>query len=226
MDHFFRVAGDLPVQPILDEIRRWPEAWDLQTGRQKIQVQREARAIPIRGLRKSKIRGRPRRDVHETRYTTISRQFPRTTQFICDQAEQLDADLSRARLVCLPPGHVVHPHVDRGEYYARRNRFHLVVESDGSWMRAGDEEVRMRTGEFWWFDNKAEHEARNHGEIDRIHLIFDLEPRDGVLGPPGSRGQGEGLIDGCNDRRPRGDDSVHDSPSEAASGGERNQEEA
>ena len=184
MQNFFRIADALPVEPILEEIHRWPDAWDLQTGRQKIAVQREARAIPIRGLRKSKIRGRQRRDVHETRYTTISRQFPRTTKFICDWAERFDAELARAKLVNLPVGHVVYPHHDRGEYYARRNRFHFVLQSEGSWMRAGDEEVRMRTGEFWWFDNKAEHEARNDGEVDRIHLIFDLEPRDGELGPP------------------------------------------
>ncbi len=50
-------------------------------------------------------------------------------------------------------------------------------------MRAGDEEVRMRPGEFRWFDNKAEHEAGNHGSMERIHLIFDLEPRDRILGP-------------------------------------------
>ncbi|MEL6920992.1 MAG: aspartyl/asparaginyl beta-hydroxylase domain-containing protein [Pseudomonadota bacterium] len=43
-------------------------------------------------------------------------------------------------------------------------------------MRAGDEEVRMKTGELWWFDNKAEHEAMNDSETDRIHLIFDLLP--------------------------------------------------
>jgi hypothetical protein len=35
----------------------------------------------------------------------------------------------------------------------------------------------MQEGELWWFDNKAVHEARNDGQEDRIHLIFDLLPR-------------------------------------------------
>lgn len=187
MKNFKRIAQDLKIEPILRELDRWPEAWEQQTGRQKISVQREARSIPIRGLRKSKIAGRKRRDVHETRFTTISRQFPQTTKFICCWAETLDADLARAKLVNLPPGHRVYTHRDRGDYYAVRNRFHLILKSEGSWMRCGDEELRMRPGEFWWFDNKEVHEASNDGTTDRLHLIFDLEPRNGILGPPADR---------------------------------------
>jgi aspartyl/asparaginyl beta-hydroxylase (cupin superfamily) len=188
MKNFCLLQQDMPVRILLDEIARLPNAWDLQTGRQRITVQREARAIPLRGLRTSKIRGRARRDVHETRFTTLSRQFPQAIRFICDWAERLDSELARAKLVSLPPGNLVYPHIDRGEYYACRNRFHFVLQSDGSWMRAGDEEVRMQTGELWWFDNKAEHEARNEGEGDRIHLIFDLEPKNGALSPEAGLG--------------------------------------
>jgi len=55
---------------------------------------------------------------------------------------------------------------------------HLVLKSTaGSWLRAGDEEVTMREGELWWFDNKAVHEAWNKGG-DRIHLIFDVLSRE------------------------------------------------
>ena len=65
-----------------------------------------------------------------------------------------------------------------GEYYRLHERHHLVLRSSlGSWLRAGEEEVRMREGELWWFDNRAVHEAFNDGDEDRIHLIFDLLPR-------------------------------------------------
>ena len=181
--NFRLVARDVAIAPILAELARWPEAWDLQVQRQKIAVQRESRSIPIRGLRKSRIGGRSRRDAHETRYTTISRQFPQTTRFICRCAQLLDSELGRAKLVSLPVGHQVYAHSDRGDYYARRDRYHLVLQSDGSQMRCGDEQRSMSTGELWWFDNKKIHEAQNNGNSDRIHLIFDLEPRNGTLGP-------------------------------------------
>ena len=187
LKNFSLVEQGIDVDPILREIARWPEAWDIQTGRQEVTVQREARAIPIRGLRKSKIAGRARRNVHETRFTTISRQFPQTTRFLCEWAEKLDSELSRARLVNLPAGHRVYAHIDRGDYYAVRNRFHLIIKSEESWMRCGDEEITMRVGELWWFDNKEVHEANNSGASDRIHLIFDLEPMSGVLGVSHSR---------------------------------------
>jgi len=176
MKYFRLEHTKVDVAPILAELEQFPEAWSAQRGRQKIAVQREALAIPIRGLRKSKIQGRKRRDVHESRYTTISKRFPAVIHFIVNTAEQRKAKIARAKIVNLPPGKHVYPHIDRGNYYAARDRYHLVLDSAGSWMRAGNEEVRMKTGELWWFDNKAEHEALNDSDQNRIHLIFDLEP--------------------------------------------------
>jgi len=226
--NFERLEVDVDVSPILDELRRQPEAWHEQTGRRRIAVQAQADVIPIRGLRKSKIAGRRRRDVHESRFTTLSRRFPATVGFLRDFAEAMDGRLGRARIVRLAPGRRVLPHVDSGAYYACRDRYHLVLVSAGSWMRCGDEEVVMRAGELWWFDNKQEHEAANAavhrkaanaavnrqaanatvnrqaanatvnrqaanatvqgqaGGADRIHLIFDLEPRCGRVRTPGA----------------------------------------
>ncbi len=179
MKYFRRIRSDVDVRPFLDEIARAPSAWDLSTGRQaKITVQREAESIPLRGLVKSKIAGRKRRDVHESRFTTTSRRFPIARAFLTAFAAERDAEPGRARIVRLRPGHRVYRHVDRGEYYRLRDRYHLILQSaSSSHMKAGDEEVRMRVGELWWFDNKAPHEAVNDGDTDRIHVIFDLLPR-------------------------------------------------
>lgn len=173
---FRLMKRDVDVRPIATELAANPEAWFAQTGRQQVRVQREAIAIPIRGLRKSKLVGRNRRDVHASRWTTLSRSFPAVMAFIEAFARERDASLGRAKIVSLPPGGRVHAHVDRGEYYACRDRYHLVIESAGCAMRAGEEVVVMRTGELWWFDNKTEHEAWNDSDAPRIHLIFDLEP--------------------------------------------------
>jgi len=180
MKYFKRIQHDVPTAPLLDEIASVSDAWARATGRQdKIAVQREALAIPLRGLRQSMLYGRKRRDVHESRWTTASAAFPLARAFITQAAEQLDADLSRAKIVCLPAGRRVYPHIDRGEYYRLRGRYHLVLKSTtGSWLKAGDEELRMREGELWWFDNDQMHEAHNDGDEDRIHIIFDLLPAE------------------------------------------------
>lgn len=180
MKYFKRIRADIPTEPFLKEIACVSDAWAVATGRQdKIAVQREALAIPLRGLRKSMMFGRKRRDVHESRWTSGSVDYPLACAFLEDVATELNADLSRAKIVCLPAGRKVYPHIDRGAYYRLRGRYHFILKSSaGSWMKAGDEEIRMREGELWWFDNDQMHEAHNDGEEDRIHIIFDLLPAD------------------------------------------------
>lgn len=178
MENFKRLRAGIDTAPFLEEIVSVDNAWSMATGRQdRIKVQREAMAIPLRGLRKSMIDGRKRRDVHESRWTSGSERYPRACAFLRAFGEETDGVLGRAKIVLLPAGRRVYPHIDRGEYYRVRNRHHFVIASnDGSWMRAGDEEVRMREGELWWFDNNKMHEAKNDGEQDRIHMIFDVLP--------------------------------------------------
>lgn len=181
MKNFKLLQSDIDTTPLLAEIAARTSAFEAHRGRQeKVRVQREALAIPLRGVRASAVGGRARRDVHESRWTSSSREYPLARTFLNTIADELGGALSRAKIVCLPPGHRVYPHIDRGEYYRLRDRYHLVLKSSGSWMRAGDEEVRMRSGELWWFDNNQMHEARNDGNDDRIHLIFDLLPRGGA----------------------------------------------
>ena len=178
MKYFKKIRSDVPVGPFLSEIACVDDAWANATGRQdKIAVQREALAIPLRGLRKSMLLCRARSDVHESRWTTGSVNFPVARAFLEDVSVELDADLSRAKIVCLPAGKKVYPHIDRGEYYRFRGRYHFVLKSSaGSWLKAGDEEVRMHEGELWWFDNDQMHEAFNDGDQDRVHIIFALLP--------------------------------------------------
>ncbi|MEM1352288.1 MAG: aspartyl/asparaginyl beta-hydroxylase domain-containing protein [Pseudomonadota bacterium] len=178
MRYFKRLHHKIPTGPFLNEIAALDDAWAQATGRQdKIAVQREALAIPLRGLRKSQIFGRKRCDVHESRWTTSAAAFPLARAFIAETAAELDADLSRAKIVSLPAGKQVCPRIHQGEYHRFRGRYHMILKSSaGSWMRAGDEEVRMREGELWWFDNDQIHEAHNDGDEDDILIIFDLLP--------------------------------------------------
>lgn len=178
MQYFRRVRAGIDTQPFIDEIMAVDGAWEQAIGRQqKIEVQREALAIPLRGLRASAVGSRKRRDVHESRWTGGSVQYPLARRLLQDVAASENGELGRAKIVCLPAGRRVYPHVDRGAYYALRHRYHFVLRSAaGSWLKSGDEEVRMQQGELWWFDNHQVHEACNDGDQDRIHLIFDLMP--------------------------------------------------
>ena len=176
MQYFERIDQHVDIQPLLDEIASIKDAWALASGRQnKVTVQRESNSVPLRGIAKSKTLGRRSQDVHESRATKISRKFPVAVAWLEDFAQRQQAQLGRAKIVRLPPGAHAYPHVDRGEYYEVRDRYHLVLKSlEGSPLRSADETALMREAELWWFDNKQFHEAWNTSEEDRIHLIFDL----------------------------------------------------
>lgn len=182
MRYFKLVEASVDPEPFLTEIDSVEDAWLGATGRQeKIAVQREALAIPLRGLRKSAINGRKRRDVQESRWTTGSKRFPFARSYLEKVATRLNSVPGRAKIVCLPAGKRVYPHIDRGAYYRAHNRYHLVLKStSGSWLKTEEEEIRMKEGELWWFDNDRMHEAMNDGDEDRVHMIFDLLPRESV----------------------------------------------
>ncbi len=88
--------------------------------------------------------------------------------------------LGRVLVNRLPSGKRVIAHSDRVEgmtdkYY---DRFHAVIQTNaGVDFRAGDEHAAMRPGDIWWFDNFAEHEVKNGGNSDRIHMIVDIRTR-------------------------------------------------
>jgi hypothetical protein len=164
------------VNPLLEEIQAQEEAWSANTVRQdEIPVQRDTNSIFLR----SAVR-RPDLNINENqecRETAISKNFPLAMEFLTKAATLLKSSLSRAVIVRLKPKSGVGVHIDTGSYYLIRNRYHFVLRSRmGSLLRSGNEQVRMREGELWWFDNKQYHCSFNESDEWRIHYIFDLLP--------------------------------------------------
>ena len=79
----------------------------------------------------------------------------------------------------LPPGKVIKPHKDGGQYYTFHNRIHVpLVTNPGVMMTVDQEEFQMEVGNIYLFQNLRRHAARNQGQEARIHLIMDvLDPR-------------------------------------------------
>jgi outer membrane protein assembly factor BamB/orotate phosphoribosyltransferase len=176
MKYFELIRSGIDVAPLLEEVRSQEQAWLHNTSRQdKIRVQRDTNTIFISGPV-------PRPDLNvnenqESRFTAIAELFPKAVAFMTGFARDMNAQLSRATIVRLKPKSHVSRHIDAGSYYLIRDRFHLVLRSSaGSVLMSGGEQVRMKEGELWWFDNKQVHEAYNESDEWRIHYIFDLLP--------------------------------------------------
>ncbi len=177
MKNFKLCQTEVNIEPILDELKRNHETWRLNTQRQQnIAVQRHTESIFLRSGHQTdkSVRTENEQKVKDAPAAPL---FPRTISWLNQTATLLDGELSRVLFAKLQPRTQVYRHIDHGEYYARRDRYHLVLQSSGgSQLIAGDEEVHMKERELWWFDNKKPHEAFNHSDDHRIHLIFDILP--------------------------------------------------
>ncbi|TMP78447.1 hypothetical protein CWB73_16675 [Pseudoalteromonas phenolica] len=176
--HFKQIDFPIPYQTITDEINKNKALWLINTSRQdNIKVQRETNTIFLRSALKPLPAGISGNDFHQDRETAMAQHFPQLMHTLYQFAESIEGQLSRVTIVRLKPDGRVYPHIDEGEYYKYRDRYHIVIDSpEGSEMIAGDEKVIWQQGEFWWFDNKAIHEAKNHGRSFRVHIIFDVLP--------------------------------------------------
>ena len=182
MQHFKRVAEQVELHPFLKELDESRELWLADTSRQrKVRCQRNTQNIFLRAAKKPLPPGaRNANDVHESRKTRFAAKFPDTLAFCENAASQLGGELGRATLVALLPKSRVYPHIDAGDYYRVRDRFHLVLKSSqGSPLSVEEETAVMRPGELWVFNNKARHWAENLSEDSRVHLIFDILPASG-----------------------------------------------
>lgn len=109
--------------------------------------------------------------------------FPSIEKLV-DQVLGLGFGSIPAKIVCayLPPGKVIKPHKDGGQYYTFHNRIHVpLVTNSQVIMTVDGEQFAMDVGDIYLFQNLRRHAASNEGTEGRIHLIMDvLDPRYSV----------------------------------------------
>ena len=81
----------------------------------------------------------------------------------------------------IPPGKQVYSHDDRGAWHAEYHNTKIWVPlaaNERCYNRCRDEEIIMRPGQAWTFNNLEPHSVRNEGDSARVTLIcsFRTEP--------------------------------------------------
>lgn len=84
--------------------------------------------------------------------------------------------LGRVMINKIAPGGRIYPHEDSKEHTDYYTRFHVVLQSGaGCILKAGDEQLEMRTGDVFWFNNKLTHEVINNSGSDRLSMVIDIK---------------------------------------------------
>ena len=81
--------------------------------------------------------------------------------------------LKRCGFLGIPIGGKVGKHVDFGNYYLTKDRYHISIQGRYCYT-VDDENVIIEPGTFFWFNNKLEHSSVNIGDNVRIAFVFDM----------------------------------------------------
>ena len=161
-----------------NELRANEDCWLLDTSRQdKIACQRDTQTIFLRVAATAQTPGIPTASVHASRDSKVSIKFPRTMAWLADVLHPLGGEPGRAMLVRLKPSGQIFRHIDRGDYYQVRHRFHVMLNApEGCWLECGGERWATRTGQIIWFDNKCPYEEGNPSGEWSVRMIVNILP--------------------------------------------------
>jgi quercetin dioxygenase-like cupin family protein len=179
MRNFYRLAHGVDVTGLVAALHAKPHLWNRNA------LRREYPGTPHRECDDIWLRFQPEGmsaeqvvDAHESVNYPALAELPMVRPMIFALMRQVEGErLGRVLITRLAPGKRIYPHVDGGDHAAYFKRYQIALHSEpGVLFRAGDEQVSMRTGEVWWFDNGQEHEVVNNSADDRLALIVDIRP--------------------------------------------------
>ena len=175
MNNFIKIADNIKVSALLDELEGRESLFKAQTFRQEYEgsAHKDTETIFLRWSKENTP------EAIFNSYSAVDQsainEIPSVKSLIRESLELVRAvQWGRTILVKLFPRGRILPHSDEGKYADCFERFHLVLKSDiGNSFVCGDEEVQMRPGELWWFNHKLIHSAFNNSRSTRLHLIID-----------------------------------------------------
>lgn len=189
MRNFHRVSQSIDVTPLLNAVVR-KDLWNTETlrtthpGTPHTQVDDILlRFNDLEPYRNAKAEGKTIDeyaglilDEHESICFPAWYDLPEAHNIIFDLMHYFKAvRLGRVLITRLPAGKIIDPHEDGGGHAAYYDRFHVILQNNpGSIFKCGEEQVQMKAGEVWWFNNSITHSVINNSNDDRLTIIIDL----------------------------------------------------
>lgn len=168
-----KLKEGINVLPMIKEVAMQWHLFEANTGRQRnIPCQRETQTIELITYDRN-IPHRGPGGPEECVETNHFKNFPRIREFFGWFTATYAGDVKRIAIVHLPENGKVYPHIDAGDYYKNKDRFHLVLSGYYNYI-VNDETMLYSAGDLVTFDNKSMHSAENASPIPRVVVIFDV----------------------------------------------------
>lgn len=178
MKNFYKLAQGANTNTVLHAIARQPELWNVNPLRTSYAGSAHAAADDI-WVWFNEVEGRDKvaimNDIQVVPYPAWNL-IPQLRPLVFELMKLVDGvQLGRVVISRLRPGAGITPHRDEGIPATYYSRYQIALQSlPGVVFKAGDEQVSMKTGDCWWFDNTKEHSVINNSAEDRISLILDI----------------------------------------------------
>lgn len=169
--NIYKFPFKVDVSELKKEIEKNENFWTFDKSRQKIYEQKDTETIPLVNSRMRM--GQKFCNNHEIFSTPLLNYFPSVVNFITYFIKTYQGECGRVAIVRLKPAAGVVKHIDFGEYYRLRQRFHLVVSGSYEY-HVEDEYDIFSEGDLFWFNSQKIHWSKNIGTEDRVVLIFDI----------------------------------------------------
>lgn len=170
--NFSIITKNFDVSKARAEIQAQPKNWLIDTKRQDTLYEQSGTETINLVKAWSPTPLADHRDNHKYQPTELFTKYPETLKLIY---KYFPPELvARIAIVKLLPGKFVFPHVDAGEYYKNKHRYHIAIT--GSYIYTVEDTRRqIEPGMLFWFDNKQVHCSWNNTNEDRISVIFDVK---------------------------------------------------
>jgi hypothetical protein len=179
MRNFQQLAGNINITPLLHQVMLHPELWNQHTLRtahplsphqQVDDILLRFQEMPEAGKEHEVI------DAHESIWYPAWNVLTEAHALVFDLARMVKAErIGRILISRMAPGKEIAPHIDGGDHARYYTRYHIVLESyPGCLFKCEEEQVQMRGGDVWYFDNAKTHSVVNHSANDRLTMVVDL----------------------------------------------------
>ena len=191
--NFRHIVSGIDVTSIVKQLEAYPEAWeaDRYWKHHPLPTFREVDSVILRFPHKAPYQFRTLRnqaaynekhDWKECFDQPIYAAFPAVRSVVTKLMAMVNGErLGRVMINRLPPGCSIPPHTDIAPELKYYDRYHVALRTNAkTTLSIGADHCYIPVGDVWWFENAAEHYARNTGDTDRWHLIVDIRTKEGT----------------------------------------------
>ena len=179
MRRFVQIGAAVDVLPVALDLHRAPHLWDRNPERRlypgtphAAMVDITVRYMPAEQLTSLDVR----RHEHRNVFWPAWRELPTLRPMIFALMARVSAvELGSILITKLPAGEMIQPHSDAGswapEFY--NCKAHITIAGQAL-VRCGEDEVIMKQGDVFTFDNLLTHSVECLGDSDRIVVIISM----------------------------------------------------